>query len=68
MEKVYTEKQAREHLHVSLKTLYNLREAGTLTYVRIGSRVLYRERDLEEFLESQVRPATAKRVNPAGVR
>ena len=54
---VFTEKQASEMLHVSIKTLYNLRESGKLSYVRIGSRVLYRRRDIEEFLESQARPA-----------
>ena len=34
-----------------------MRDAGNLAYVRVGSRVLYRERDLDEYLESQVRPA-----------
>jgi len=65
---VLTEKQAQEFLHVSRITLYNLRESGKLSYMRIGSRVLYRRRDLDEYLESQLRPATAKRISRAGVR
>ena len=67
MERVYTEKQASEILHITRMTLYNLRESGKLSYVRIGSRTLYRERDLEEFLESQTRPAKkVDRSNRAG--
>ncbi len=45
---VLTEKEASEFLQLSRITLYNLRESGKLSYVRIGSRVLYRRRDLYE--------------------
>lgn len=54
---VFTDKEASEFLHVSRSTLYNLREAGKLSFVRVGSTVRYRRRDLDEYLESQVRPA-----------
>lgn len=69
MEEVYTDKQAQEVLHVSRTTLWRLRDAGKLAFVRIGSRTLYRASDLEEFLESQARPVRTQRVlNATGRR
>ncbi len=53
---VFTEKEAQEYLQLSLKTLYNLRESGKFSFVRIGSKVRYRKRDLDEYVESQLRP------------
>ena len=54
---VFTEQQVSEMLHVTRMTLYNLRESGKLSYVRIGNRIRYRQRDIDGFLESQLRLA-----------
>lgn len=54
---VLTEKEASEFLHISRTTLWKLRDSGKLSFVRIGNKVRYRRRDLDEYLESQLRPA-----------
>jgi len=43
---------AAANLGVSPATVRRLVRAGTLAYVRIGDRVLFRPQDLESFIES----------------
>lgn len=42
--------EAAEILGISRRTIYELLRAGTLRSVKIGSRRLIRQSDLEEFL------------------
>lgn len=45
-------KQAAAHIRLERKTLENWRCQGRgPAFVRIGSRIFYRVRDLEEFIE-----------------
>ena len=37
----------------SAKTMFNLRQRGDLSFVKIGSRVMYQMRDLRKFVERQ---------------
>jgi len=55
---VLTEKEAAAALKLSVKTLFNLRRAGALPYVRIGSRICYTRADLERFVTSRRRGGT----------
>jgi len=48
------EREARRLLGgLCAKTLYNLRRAGELPGVRIGSRIMYDVADLRRFIERQ---------------
>lgn len=52
--------EAGEYLHLSPKTLETMRSrGGGPPYVKLGRRVLYRKRDLEEWLASKVRLSTS---------
>lgn len=46
----YTRQETAKKLGVSLATLWAYDRDGTLTASRIGSRVLYREQDIERAL------------------
>lgn len=52
-----SEKQAAAHLGVARITLLRAREAGRIRFFRIGTRVLYCEEQLTEFLSSCERNA-----------
>lgn len=41
-------------LGVSGKTVWRLIDAGDLTYVRIGARILVRPSDVDEFVEGHL--------------
>jgi excisionase family DNA binding protein len=47
-----TEKQFCEKVGISRMTAYRLREAGKLSYCRVGDKVLYLPRHVDEFLAS----------------
>jgi excisionase family DNA binding protein len=47
-----SEKQAAERLGISRITLLRARKAGRIGYFKIGSRVVYSERHLTDFLAS----------------
>ena len=47
-----SEKQAAARLGVARITLLRAREAGRIRFFRIGTRVLYDEDQLREFLQS----------------
>ena len=46
-----TRDEACRRLRISRATLWRLGERGALPVVRVGARVLYREQDLELFIE-----------------
>ena len=55
-----------EMLGVALSTLANWRSSRRviLPYVRVGRRVMYREEDIERFVESRVVTGTAEAARP----
>ena len=42
-------------LHVSDRTLYKMRSAGELPFVRIGRKILYQASDIHQYIESKLR-------------
>ncbi|TAY80974.1 helix-turn-helix domain-containing protein [Rhizobium ruizarguesonis] len=59
-------RKAAEYLGVSQKTLANWRCSGTrgLQYVQVGSRILYRQNDLDDFILNSRKSSTSEK--PAG--
>jgi excisionase family DNA binding protein len=47
---LFSEKQAAAHLGVARITLLRAREAGRIRFFRIGTRVLYSDQQLADFL------------------
>lgn len=65
------EDEAAALLGLSRPTLHRLRRNGRLPFVRVGSRVLYRMRDLERFLDRNAqndRGSGCDSKNPAARR
>ncbi len=56
-----TAAEVAEQLRVSTMTVYRLIRSGELPAVRVGRNYRVRERDLEQYLESQI-------VNPDDVQ
>lgn len=54
-----TPEQAAKHLAISTKTLYRLRCAGEIAYIKVGGSVRFSPDDLAEF-------EARKRVAPGG--
>lgn len=49
---VLTEVEAAEFLRLSRQTLWQLRKARRIEFHKAGKKILYRQRDLENFLSS----------------
>ena len=47
-----TRMKVADKLHISLPTLHKLVNQGYLSPYRVGNRVLFKNEDIEEFLES----------------
>ena len=66
-----SEREFCEAVGISRVTAWRLREAGQLAYCRVGSRIKYLPRHVEEFLEScEQRPHQSrrgKRVSDGGM-
>ena len=45
-------------LKVSTRTLANWREDGTIKYSKIGSKIYYRQEDVDELLKKHQQPKT----------
>ena len=59
--KLLTEKEVAKNYRVSVKTLQNNRVAGKgFKFVKIGGKVLYREKDMEEFIERNLFSSTTE--------
>jgi excisionase family DNA binding protein len=55
-----TPHDAAQYLHVSPRTLTKWRgQGGGPRYAKVGRRVVYRQADLEAWVESQVRTSTS---------
>jgi hypothetical protein len=55
IDKLLTTEQAAKQLHISPRTLNNARSTGTgivIAYQKIGSRVFYKESDIEAYIEN----------------
>ena len=55
LDKLFTTEQAARELHISPRTLNNARSTGTgiiIPYHKIGSRVFYKQSDIEAYIES----------------
>ena len=52
-----SDREAAEFLKVSRHTLFAYRQKGLLPYVMLCGKILYREQDLEEFLQRNYVPA-----------
>lgn len=48
--KVYTTRQAMQYLNVSRSTLQRWRKEGKLKSIKVDSKVLFRQEDLDEML------------------
>lgn len=55
-----TERQAAEAVGLSTRTLFNLRQAGKLSFVTIGRAIRYRPEDIEAMANKFLVAATAK--------
>ena len=56
-ERYLTDREVAQILKVSRRTLQEYRNNGVIPYILLGGKVLYRESDLERFLESCYHPA-----------
>ena len=56
IDELLTERQTAEHLGVAQGTLTQWRCTGRqrLPYVKVGGKVMYRPRDIQEFIERNV--------------
>ena len=62
---LWTQEQAAEHLHVSTKTLRQLRQRGLIRYVAVTERkILYRPEDCAAFVESRARQEEFNDLSP----
>ena len=55
LDKLLTTEQAAKQLHISPRTLNNARSTGTgivIPYHKIGSRVFYKQSDIEAYIEN----------------
>jgi excisionase family DNA binding protein len=69
MPRLLTSEEAAERLHISTKTLRQLRARGLIRYVAVTERkILYRAEDVDAFIESKVRqePAAPAPTRRAG--
>ncbi|MGO8083756.1 helix-turn-helix domain-containing protein [Rhizobium leguminosarum] len=70
LETLVPARRAAEYLGVSQKTLANWRCSGTrgLQYVQVGSRILYRQRDLDDFILNSRKSSTSEKVGGGAAR
>lgn len=50
-EKYLTNKDMTALLHMSIRTLQDLRDTGKLSYIQISGKILYKESDILKLLE-----------------
>lgn len=66
--KLMTRKQAAEHLVVSIRTLDGFTSTGQIPRVKLGARVLYREQDIDEFIESRLETCVPQDISDKAMR
>ncbi|MDD4590257.1 MAG: helix-turn-helix domain-containing protein [Parabacteroides sp.] len=50
-ERFLTDKEVSERLRVSRRSLQDYRTNGTIPYIQLGGKVLYRESDIQKMLD-----------------
>lgn len=55
-----TGEEVCQQLRLSTRTLQNYRDNGTISYSKIGGKILYRQSDLEAMLERHYYPISKK--------
>ena len=69
IDKLLTTEQAAKQLHISPRTLNNARSTGTgivIAYHKIGSRVFYKQSDIEAYIENNTFNHTGESKNNSG--
>ena len=69
IDKLFTTEQAATELHISPRTLNNARSTGTgiiIPYHKIGSRVFYKQSDIEAYVENNTFNHTGESKNNSG--
>ena len=51
IEKVFDRQDLLQMFHISVRTLQHWRSKGILPYSKIGSKIYYRQRDVEQILK-----------------
>ena len=51
VDRVLTNKETCKYLNISNRTLQNYRDRGNIDFIQIGRKILYRSKDLDDFLE-----------------
>jgi excisionase family DNA binding protein len=54
---VYSKKQAAAYCGISVETLDRYKDSGRLGFTRIGKRIVFRQFELDQFLENLTVPA-----------
>jgi excisionase family DNA binding protein len=54
---VFNKKEAARYLRISTETLDRYKDSGRLGYTRIGKRIVFRQFELDQFLENLTIPA-----------
>lgn len=55
-QRFYTDAQLAEQLNISRRTLQDYRDNGLIAYYRLDGKILYADKDVDEFLKSSYRP------------
>lgn len=55
-QRFYTDAQLAEQLNISRRTLQEYRDNGLIAYYRLDGKILYADKDVDEFLKSSYRP------------
>ena len=56
---IFTDKEAADYLRISQVTLWRERKKGKISFRRAASKIVYTQKDLENYLESTKRNAFA---------
>ena len=54
LKKLYSEKDFVSLLQISKKTAQNYRDRGLVTFIKVGSRIYYRDEDIEDLFQSHL--------------
>ncbi len=55
-QRFYTDAQLAEQLNISRRTLQDYRDNGLIAYYRLDGKILYADKDVDDFLKSSYRP------------
>jgi len=64
---IFSEQECSKHTGLSRAILWRLRTAGRISHYKVGTRILYDEKHIEECLQGQERRAkTSRKTNSVG--